>query len=162
MSWRNLMKNRRLFIINVTGLALGIATCLIIMLFVTDELSYDRYNEKVDRIMRIVLKGKVNGEIIKEAVTPAPIAATLKSEFPEVVDGTRIRGNGTPKIIVNGNSYRGGRMAFVDPDFFEVFTLPLIQGDPATALKEPNTIVITPQEAARYLVRKIRSTNCWR
>src|SRR5689334_13571693 len=98
MSWRNLLKNRQLFVINVTGLALGIATCLIILLFVADELSYDRFNEKSDRIVRVVLKGKVNGEVIKEAVTPAPVAPTLKNEFPEVADATRIRRFGSPKI----------------------------------------------------------------
>ena len=76
MGWRNLLKNKRLFAINVTGLAVGIGTCMLIMLFVVDELSYDRYNEKADRIIRVVLKGKVNGEIIKEAVTPAPVAPT--------------------------------------------------------------------------------------
>jgi len=150
MAWRNLLKNRRLFSINVTGLALGTATCLIIMLFVADELSYDRYNEKADNIVRIVLKGKVNGEIIKEAVTAAPVAAALKSEFPEVVDATRLRGNGSPKIIYRNNTYQAGKMAFVDPNFFQVFTLPFIQGDPKTALIEPYTIVITQEEATKY------------
>ena len=72
IGWRNLLRNKGLFAINTTGLALGIATCLIIMMFVADELSYDRYNEKADRIVRIVLKGYVNGEEIREAVTPAP------------------------------------------------------------------------------------------
>jgi putative ABC transport system permease protein len=62
---------------------LGIATCLLIMMFVVDELSFDRFNKKADQIVRVVLKGKVNGEIIKEAVTAAPVAATLKNEFPK-------------------------------------------------------------------------------
>jgi putative ABC transport system permease protein len=67
IGWRNLLKNKGLFAINISGLAIGIATCLLIMMFVVDELSFDRYNKKADQIVRVVLKGKVNGEIIKEA-----------------------------------------------------------------------------------------------
>jgi putative ABC transport system permease protein len=150
IGWRNLLRNKGLFAINTTGLALGIATCLIIMLFVVDELSFDRYNEKAERIVRIVLNGKVNGEIIKEAVTPAPVAAALKNEFPEVEMGTRLRRFGTPKIIYKNTTYRNSKLAFVDPNFFEVFTLPFIKGNPAKALTEPHTIVITADEALKY------------
>src|SRR5690349_4945 len=98
MAWRNLLRNKTLFSINIIGLAMGIATCLIIMLFVADELSFDRYNEKAGQIARVVLKGKVNGEVIKEAVTPAPVGPALKSELPEVLDATRLRTGGYPKI----------------------------------------------------------------
>lgn len=150
IAWRNVSKNKSLFAINVAGLALGIATSLIILLFVIDELSYDRYNEKANRIVRVVLKGQVNGEVIKEAVTPAPVAAALVREFPEVTDGTRIRNGGSPKIEYKSATFRDSRLAFVDPNFFEVFTLTFLQGNPRTALKDPNTIVITTDEAARY------------
>lgn len=144
------MKNKGLFAINITGLAMGIATCLTIMLFVVDELSFDRYNEKADRIIRIVLKGKVNGEVIKEAVTPAPVASTLKNEFPEVAEATRLRRFGSPKITYKNTTYRNSELALVDPNFFQVFTLTFLQGDPKTALNEPNTIVITKAEALKY------------
>lgn len=150
IGWRNLLKNKSLFTINVTGLALGIATCLVIMLFVADELSFDRFHTKADRIIRIVLKGKVNGEIIKESVTPAPVGPTLKNELPEVIEATRIRKSGTPKVTYRNTTFRDSRLAFVDPNFFEVFTFPLIKGDPKTALREPNTIVITRAQAERY------------
>jgi putative ABC transport system permease protein len=150
MGWRNLLKNKTLFAINVTGLAIGIATSLIITLFVVDELSFDRYNEKADRIVRIVLRGQVNGEIIKEAVTAGPVAQALEDEFPEVEYATRLRGWGQPKIKYNNNTFRDSKVAYVDPDFFEVFTLPFLQGDATTALNEPNTIVITKDEARKY------------
>ncbi|MEJ0054901.1 MAG: ABC transporter permease [Bacteroidota bacterium] len=150
IGWRNLLKNKGLFAINVTGLALGIATCLIIMLFVIDELSYDRYNEKAGQIVRVVLKGKMNGEIIKEAVTPAPVGPTLKSEFPEVAASTRLRADRSPKITYKNNTYRNNKVAFVDPNFFEVFTLPFIKGNPTTALIEPNTVVISENQALKY------------
>lgn len=150
IAWRNISKNKSLFAINVAGLALGIATSLIISMFVIDELSYDRYNEKADRIVRVVLKGQVNGEVIKEAVTPAPVAAALVREMPEVTAGTRIRKWGSPKIAYKNATFRDSRLAFVDANFFEVFTLSFLQGDPRTALKDPNTIVITKGEATRF------------
>lgn len=149
IGWRNLLKNKGLFVINISGLAIGIATCLMIMMFIVDELSYDRYNEKADQIVRVVLKGKVNGEIIKEAVTAAPVGPTLKSEFPEVLDATRLRRVGTPKVAYKENTFKNP-VAFVDPNFFSVFTLPFIQGDPKTALLLPNSIVITKEQAHNY------------
>lgn len=149
IGWRNSARNKGLFAINVAGLALGISTCIIIMLFVVDELSFDRFNVRADQIVRIVLKGKVNGEIIKEAVTAAPVAATLVNEFPEVEEATRLRRFGSPKIVYNNATYRNSKLAFVDPNFFEVFTLHFLQGDPRTALNEPNTIVITKDQALK-------------
>ncbi len=149
IGWRNLLRNKGLFAINIAGLAIGLATCLMIMMFIIDELSYDRYNEKADQIVRVVLKGKVNGEIIKEAVTAAPVGSTLKNEFPEVLDATRLRRVGTPKIAYRGNTLKNP-VAFVDPNFFTVFTLPFIQGNPQTALLFPNSIVITKEQAEKY------------
>ncbi|MBL7871142.1 MAG: ABC transporter permease [Cyclobacteriaceae bacterium] len=150
VAWRNLLKSQGLFAINIAGLAIGIATCLIIMLFVVDELSFDRFNEKADQMVRVVLKGKVNGEVIKEAVTAAPVAATLEAEFPEVLQATRLRSMGSPKISYKNTAFKNSKVAFVDPNFFEVFTLPLIQGNPSTALTEPNTIIITKEQAHKY------------
>ncbi len=150
IGWRNLLKNKGLFAINTTGLALGIATCLIIMLFVVDELSFDRYNKKANQIVRIVLKGKMNGEIIKEAVTPAPIAPTLAKEFPEVLQGTRLRRMGSPKITYQNTTFRDSQVAFVDPNFFDVFTLPFLKGNPKTALVQPHTIVLTKEQAVNF------------
>ncbi len=150
IGWRNLTRNKSMAVINIGGLSIGIATCIIIMLFVIDELSFDRHNKKANQIVRVVLKGKMNGEIIKEAVTPAPVGTTLKSEFPEVVDATRLRNGGFPKITYKSITYRDSRLAYIDPNFFDVFTLPLIKGNPKTALIEPYTIVITEDEAKKY------------
>lgn len=150
MAWRSLLKNRTLSVINTVGLALGLASCLIILLFVIDEFRYDRYTEHSGRIVRVVLKGKVNGEVIEEAVTPAPVGPTLKSEFPEVVEATRIRRFGNAKIAYHQTTYRNDRLARVDPNFFRVFTLSFVQGDPSTALVDPHTIVLTRSAAAKY------------
>ncbi|MEN7551124.1 ABC transporter permease [Rapidithrix thailandica] len=147
---RNLSKNKALFAINVIGLGLSIATSLIIALFVTDELSYDCYNEKADQIFRVVLKGKINDEIVKEAVCPAPVAPTLEREFPEVLQSARLCDSGSPRISYRNKTFRDNKLAFVDPVFFSIFTLPFLKGAPQTALKKPHTIVITSEQAEKY------------
>ncbi|GAB2999880.1 ABC transporter permease [Cyclobacterium sediminis] len=154
IAWRSLLKNKAIFSINTVGLALGIASCVIISHFVLDELSYDRYNEKVDQLARIVFRAKVNGEEIKEGVVMAPVAQTLKEEYPEVLDATRIRRVGTPKITIDNQSYRDGRFAYVDPNFFEIFSLPIIAGDAGNPLEQPNTVVITTTLAVKYFGTK--------
>ncbi|MFH6603432.1 ABC transporter permease [Maribacter algicola] len=149
IAWRNVLKNKGLFSINLVGLALGIASCLIMMLFVVDELSYDSYNKKADQIVTVVFRAKVSGEEIKESSIMAPVGETLKKEFPEILDATRIRNYHTPKIIVDNQSFRKDKFAFVDANFFDVFTLPIIEGDDQNPLKEPNTAVITKAEAKK-------------
>ena len=150
IAFRNLLKNKAFTAINIFGLAIGIATCLIIMLFVQDELSFDRFNEKADQIVRVVFRGKMNGEFIKEASTMAPTAQTLKNDYPEVLAATRIRSYGSPKVMVNTKVFAGASFAYVDANFFQVFTLPFVKGDVKTALIEPNTILITQAIANKY------------
>lgn len=150
IAWRNILKNKGLFSINIVGLALGIASCLIITLFVVDELSYDQYNKKGDEIVNVVFRAKINGEEIKEGAVMAPVGETLKQEFPEVLDATRIRNIGTPKVTVENQSYRDNKFAYVDANFFDVFTLPIIDGDSKSPLQEPNTAVITKAEAEKF------------
>jgi putative ABC transport system permease protein len=150
IAWRNILKNKGIFTINIVGLALGIGSCLIIMLFVVDELSYDQYNENADEIVNVVFRAKINGEEIKEGAVMAPVGKTLKQEFPEVLDATRIRNIGMPKIIIENESYREDRFAFVDANFFNVFTLPIIDGNTMNPLQEPNTAVITKVQAEKF------------
>lgn len=149
IAWRNIIKNKGIFLINISGLAIGIASCLMIMLFVIDELSYDKFNEKADQIVRVVFRAKINSEEIKEGVVMAPVAQTLKQEFPEVLDATRIRNYGTPAITVDNQLYSEGKLAFVDANFFDVFTLPIIDGDRQNSLQEVNTAVITKAQAQK-------------
>ncbi len=96
---RTLMGNKTFTAINVFGLAIGISTCLLIMLFVQNELSFDRYNEKADRIVRVVFRGSVQGEKMKEASVMPPVAQTLQKDFPEVQEATRLRKAGYPRIV---------------------------------------------------------------
>ncbi|MBQ0735856.1 ABC transporter permease [Aquimarina celericrescens] len=150
IAWRALLKHKALFTINILGLSIGVAAALIIFLFVSDELSYDRFHRNSDQIVRVVLKGKMNGEVIKEAATPGPVGPTLQEEFPEVLKATRLRPQGTPQITYKNNTFRDHKFAYVDSNFFEVFTVPFLKGDSKTALKEPNTIIITQELASKY------------
>lgn len=150
-AWRTIIKNKVSFAINIMGLSIGIAVCLIITLFILDEFSYDRYNEKADQMVRVTLKAKLGDEILRESSVPAPVAGTLKREFPEVVDATRISNTyGLQKVTYKENSIRKGKMVFVDPNFFELFTLPFLKGNPKTALSRPNTIILTNSQAEIY------------
>ena len=150
IAFRSLMRNKAFSTINIFGLAVGIATCLLIMLFVQDELSYDRYNEKGDQIVRVIFKGSVQGEKMKEANVMPPVAQTLKADYPEVLEATRLRDYGRPRITLGDKSFRDDAFAFVDSNFFNVFTLPFIIGDPKSALAQPNAIVISQAVAEKY------------
>ncbi len=150
IAFRNLWRNKIFSAINILGLAIGIATCLIILLYVSNELSYDRYNEKANRIFTVYFQGNVQGEKMNEASVMPPVAQTLKADYPEVEEATRLRDYGTPRLVWANKSFSGDAFAFVDSNFFQVFTLPLIKGNAKTALLEPNTIVITKAAAHKY------------
>jgi putative ABC transport system permease protein len=147
---RNLIRNRAFSAINITGLALGLTTCLLIGLYVGHELSYDRFHEKAGRIVRVVFRGQLNGEKMREAVTMAPVAATLKADFPEIQAATRIRSAGKPRVMYGRKMFSEEGLAYVDSNFFEVFTLPLRKGDARTALLQPNTLVLSATTARKY------------
>jgi len=153
IAWRNLLRQRTFSSINIVGLALGLATCLLISLYIFDELSFDRFHEKANQIVRVVFKGTASGGKLNEAHVMPPVAQALKAEFPEVEEATRFRRAGKPIFLINGNRFYEEEMAFADPNIFKVFSLPLIQGDPESALKEPNTVVISQGMAKKYFGR---------
>ena len=150
IAFRNLWRNKAFSTINIFGLAIGIATCLIIMLFVQNELSYDRYNTKADQMVRVVFRGTVDGQKMKEANVMPPVAKTLLANYPEIKQATRLRKDGSQFISYGDKSFKEDGLAFVDPNFFEVFTLPLIEGNSSSALSQPNSIVITKAIANKY------------
>ena len=147
---RNLLRQRVFSAINVAGLAIGMATCLLIALFVFDEWSYDRFHEKADRIVRVVFKGTVQGGKLNEAHVMPPVAGALKAEYPEVLDATRLRRAGKPFFLIDDQLFYEEEMAFADPNLFRIFTLPMLHGNPQTALTEPGAVVITRETALNY------------
>jgi putative ABC transport system permease protein len=151
IAWRNLLRNRWFSLINILGLSIGLGTCLIIIFFVNNELSYDRFNKKIDRIARVYFEGNIHGEKVKEAIVMAPLAEAVKNDYPEVEEAIRLRSyDGTPKLITNGKEFKYDALAYVDANFFHVFTLPFIKGDSKTALVEPNSVVLTKDVAQKY------------
>ena len=150
IAWRNLIRNRAFSAINITGLAIGLASCLLISLYVLDELSFDRFHEKGDRIVRVVFKGIMQGGEMNEAHVMPPTAAALKADYPEVLEATRLRRGGSPLVLLNQKLYMDDQLAFVDSNFLQVFTFPLIEGNAKSALLQPNTIVISKRLAEKY------------
>jgi putative ABC transport system permease protein len=150
IAFRNIQRNKTFSAINIFGLATGMATCLIIMLYVQHQLSYDRFHEKADRIVRVIFKGSVQGEKMNEAHVMPPVAQTLLADYPEVQQATRLRQYGTPRITSGDKSFKEDAFAFVDANFFQVFTLPFLQGDPKTALLQPFSVVITQSTAHKF------------
>ncbi len=147
---RNLWKNKVFSATNILGLSIGIATCLLITLYVSDELKYDQYNDKADRIYRVNVDLKFGGVEQKFAVASAPLAFTMRSEYPQIENVVRFRNYG-PSVVKKGQqNIQESRIIFADSTLFSVFTLSMIAGDPATALKEPNSIVITKTIAEKY------------
>jgi putative ABC transport system permease protein len=147
---RNLSRNKIFSAINILGLALGITTCLLILLYVRHEWSYDRYNEKADRIFRVVIRGKMEGGDLKEANIMPPVARVLKETYPEIEDATRLKADGYHRISYGDKTFREDKLAFVDSNFFQVFSLPLLKGNAKTALVQPNTVIITRTMARKY------------
>jgi putative ABC transport system permease protein len=147
---RNLWKSKGFTAINIIGLAAGLGVCLLIVLYVTDELSYDRFNVNADRIYRLDADIYFNSTQFTASISPKPLALTLAKECPQVEQMARINGEGDILIKKGGDWIRDHHLTFADSTFFKVFSVPMITGDPATALNEPNSIVIDESAAKRY------------
>ncbi len=150
VAFRNLSRQRLYSFINITGLAVGITACILIMLFVRYELSYDRYHEKADRIYRLGEDAALKGRSFRLAVTAAPFGPALVRDYPQVEACTRVRNFGYPVIRYGVKAFSEERWFTVDSSFFEVFTVKFLAGDPGTALVQPNTVVITESMAEKY------------
>lgn len=149
-AFRGLQKNKGFTAINILGLALGLATCLLIILYVVDELSYDRYNTKADRIYRVNEDLKLGDNSVKYAVCMPPLAKTLKTEYPYVENTVRLKNAGSWHVKKGNSNILENRLVYADPSLFDVFTLPMIEGSPSSALTEPNSVVITESTAKKY------------
>ncbi|MGD8779728.1 MAG: ABC transporter permease [Ignavibacteria bacterium] len=146
---RNLLKHKFYSILNLTGLAVGIACCILIMLFVQDELSYDKFNKKADRIYRIHSDLKLGENEFRATYMGAPVAKTLVADYPEVEDAFRFRQAGTWFIKYGDKVVKETGMIFADSNMFNFFDIPLLKGNPETALAKPNAVVISLKMAEK-------------
>jgi putative ABC transport system permease protein len=157
IGWRNMSRQKMYSGLKVGGFALGISACILIALFIQHELSYDRYYTKKDRLFRVVEVYNNKGKIQKSIHLPAPTAAAIKEDYPEIEEVARINpvelfGAGSNDVRRDGqveNTYESG-FAYVDPGIFRLLDIKFVYGDPKKALREPNTLVITRQKAEKY------------
>jgi putative ABC transport system permease protein len=150
IAFRNLLKDRFYSFLNILGLSIGITTSMLIILFISDEMSYDKFHDSAENIYRITTKGKLgDAEVMNLAVTGAPVAEGVKSSIPEVLSVTRLQ---PTSLIINHNeeSLKEDKSLFADSTFFDVFSFPLIEGKKDKVLTDPFSIVMTEETAIRY------------
>jgi putative ABC transport system permease protein len=147
---RNLKKNKGYSFINIFGLAVGIACCILILLYIQNELSFDKYNKNYDRVYRVHLDAKIGNNRLNIASSCAPCGPAFVREIPEVENFTRIRNYGFPVMRYKDKAFSEERFYWVDSTFFNVFTVHFIEGNPNTALNQPNSVVITESIAKKY------------
>jgi len=147
-AWRNLWKNKTFSFINICGLAIGMAACVLILQYVSFELSYDQFNKNAADIYRVYRFQ--NGKLIQHGtITYSAIGKAMQDDYPEVVNHVRVVPFGQT-IITNGDKKIGEQeMIAVDNSFFSVFSCPLLAGDVKTPLKEPNTVVVSEKLARK-------------
>ena len=150
---RSFVKKRIYSLINILGLAIGITSFILIMMYVFDELSYDRHFKKSDRISRVCMIYDFGGVGENSASMPFPVAYTLKSEYPEMIEEVvRVFNFQSDRALIEyeGQKFNESAFFFADSTFFTIFDHRFIMGDPETALQEPNSVVITESTARKY------------
>jgi len=150
-AFRNFRKYKGYSFINIAGLAVGIACCILILLWVFDELSFDKFHLKSDRLYRIVEEQTyTGGNIMKVAVTPAPLAPALIEEFPEITASFRY--TTAPRFLVRYEDHRfyESGLGMADPSIWTMFSFPLVKGDPETVFNVINSLVLSESMAEKY------------
>lgn len=150
IAMRNFWKTKSISIINILGLSLGIALCLIIALFVRNELSYDRHFLNSERIYRVTSDIVFGGNALNMTFAPAPMAEALVEEIPEVEASVHFRNQGSFLIKRYEDNIKENKVIFAGKDFLEVFDIPLVQGNKRGALDEPNTMLISQSMADKF------------
>ncbi len=150
IAFRNLWKHKYYSLINILGLAIGLACTLLIFSYITNEFIYDKFHQKADRIYRVNLDYNWNGEEGQGAATPPPVAERLVTDFPEVKATTRVYVEDNTPVRYKDRHFNEAGILAVDSNFLQVFDFPLIEGNAFKALQAPNSVLITPEVAARY------------
>jgi putative ABC transport system permease protein len=147
---RNIYHQKIYSIINIAGLSIGIACSILIMLWVQNELSYDKFHKKAGQIHQVYLTINIDKKTETTEKTSAPLAIDLKNEFPEIVNSTRLCYLGEKLLRFNEKVFVEYNGACVDPSFLQIFTFPLIKGDPKRVLNDPHSIILTENLAKKY------------
>src|SRR5215470_10571429 len=148
-AFRNLRKNKLYSAINIFGLTVGLAACLLIGVYINHELSYDKFNSNANRIARATMEYKFSGTVNSTASTGTKVGPQFKRMFPAVEE--YVRTFLSHNVIQSGDKmFEEPRVLYADPAFFKIFTFPLVQGNPVTALDAPDKIVVTKSMARKY------------
>jgi len=161
---RSLLKRKAFTLINILGLATGMAVCLLIVLFVRSELGYDSFHQKADRIYRMVLDRKYPEHNAAYSIIPMSMGPAMQKEFPEVELSTGLlnfSGNDNVFIKVGDQLFEEPHVLIADTNFFRVFTTNLLEGDVVTALQKPNTAVINESTAKKYYGSAAKALGQW-
>jgi putative ABC transport system permease protein len=149
-TFRNFARQKVYSLLNILSLTFGIAVCILVYLFISNELSYDSYHSNYNNIYRVTMTEEQDGNERNFANTFSPLAPQLKTEFPEIEQVVRIFPGSRSVRIDEGRLYHEEEFAFADPNFFEIFTFEFIKGNAEVSLKEPNSIVISEEVAEKY------------
>jgi putative ABC transport system permease protein len=136
--------------LNILGLTLGITFSLFLIFYIKDELSFDRYHDKADRIVRIVSYIQERDKNTNWTVTQLPLAATLKKDFPEVEESTRLLSRERTLFKKGNDGFYETKVYYADSTYFKIFSYKFIEGNAANALNQPNSVVITKKLAEKY------------
>jgi putative ABC transport system permease protein len=150
IAWRNLMKNKVFSLINIIGLSVGLTCCILITAFVVDELSYDQYPAQSGQIYRVGIHLLGNGAVTDFPNVDIAVGQGIKNAFPEVEASTRLMRWNQAFIRYKEKQIKEKSIAFIDSNFLEIFSVPFLEGDVKTALKEPNSMVITKAFSRRF------------
>jgi putative ABC transport system permease protein len=144
---RNISRQKFYAIINITGLTIGLATSLLIVLYIVDEFSFDKFHADVDEMYRVDLKARLSEQYMEIAYTSAPIANAFVEEIPEIEEACRIAFENDINVSYEEDSYTEKKVLLADSNFFDFFSFKLIHGDIKEVLKQPNSIVLTEKSA---------------
>ncbi|MDH5769026.1 MAG: ABC transporter permease [Nitrospirota bacterium] len=151
---RNFKRHKGYAFINIAGLAIGIACCILIVLYIQFELSFDKYHDKADKIYLLKRHGNFGGKEHTSSSNNALSAGFIKKDFPEVEDTVRIGFMPNPAVLYEEKKFYESRVLYADDSFFEFFTYPMTKGDPKSALQAPFSVVITEEITEKYFGEK--------
>lgn len=147
---RNIRRQKGYSLINIAGLAIGLTVCMLIVLWVVDEWSYDRFNVHASQIYRVYRDESATKTNSTSVLTPPPMAAALKRDFPEIIKSTRFGYWQRHLVTYKDKCFNEIGHMHVDPDFFDMFSFPLVKGNPETVFSDPYSVVLTEKTAAKY------------
>jgi putative ABC transport system permease protein len=150
ITFRNLKRHKGYSFINIAGLSVGMACFILILLFSMYEFSYESHHQNADRIYRVNVEQHLTGQVFRAQTSPVPLAEALYNELPEVIQFTRFQSLSTFLVRHEDQKYYENDVVFADHGALEMFTFPILKGDKTTALKEPNTVVLTEEMATKY------------